>query len=196
MSLSIRMSLTQKPLVGGFAVLLVGMLALGTWLSGAIEKRMIHHEGELYALYVDSVLSDQVQSLASGGLLSDAGMLALDKLLHGTMLGERIVVFKLWSRDGRVLYSTDLTQIGLQSEIRPALAAAFRGETRSRMFTLEDEERRLQGARGSELIEIYAPVHQAKAGSILTVADIHQTTDVLAQAVGTAPLQSWLAGVV
>jgi len=193
MSFSVRMSLTHKPLVGGFAVLLVGMLALGSWLSGAIEKRVIRHEGELFALYVDSVLSDQVQSLAGGGLLSDAGMLALDKLLHGTMLGERIVAFKLWSRDGRVLYSIDLTQIGLRSEIVPALAAAFRGETQSRMFTLEDEERRLQGAHRSDLIEIYAPVHQAKAGSILTVAQIHQTTDVLAQSVGTAQRQSWMA---
>src|SRR4030065_1946665 len=99
MRFPVRMSLTHKPLVGGFAVLLVGMLALGTWLSGAIEKRVTHHEGELFASYVDSVLSDQVQSLAGGGSLSDAGMLALDKLLHGTMLGERIVGFKLWSRD-------------------------------------------------------------------------------------------------
>jgi len=192
MSFSARMSLTRKLLVGGFAVMLVGMLVLGTWLSGAIEKRMIHHEGELFALYVDSVLSDQVQSLAGGGLPSDAGMLALDKLLYGTRLGERIAAFKLWSRDGRILYSTDLTQIGLHSEIRPALAAAFRGETESRMFTLEDEERRLHGAQGSKLIEIYAPVHQPKTGSILTVAEIAQTTDVLAQTVGTARLQSWM----
>ncbi|TAN47828.1 MAG: sensor histidine kinase [Betaproteobacteria bacterium] len=174
-------------------MLLVGMLALGTWLSGAIEKRMIRHEGELFALYMDSVLSDQVQSLASGGLLSDAGMLALDKLLHGTMLGERIVAFKLWSRDGRVLYSTDLTQIGLRSEITPALAAAFRGETQSRMFALEDEQRRLQGAHGSELIEIYAPVRQPKTGLILTVAEIDQTTDILDQTVGAAQAQSWMA---
>ncbi|MGP1679790.1 MAG: sensor histidine kinase [Burkholderiales bacterium] len=193
MSFSVRMSLTHKPLVGGFAVLLVGMLALGTWLSGAIEKRVTHHEGELFAQYVDSVLSDQMQSLANGGLLSDAGMLALDKLLHGTSLAARIVAFKLWSRDGRVLYSTDLTQIGLRSEITPALAAAFRGETQSRMFMLEDEERRLQGAHGSELIEIYAPVRQPKTGSILTVAEIDQTTDVLDHAVGAAQAQSWIA---
>src|SRR3972149_11018595 len=114
MSFSARMSLTHSLLVGGFAVLLVGMLVMGTWLSGAIEKRVIHHEGELFALYVDSVLSDHVQALASGGLLSDADMLALDKLLHETTLGESIVAVKLWSRGGRVLYSTDLTQIGLQ----------------------------------------------------------------------------------
>jgi signal transduction histidine kinase len=193
MSFSARMSLTRKLLIGGFAVMLAGSLVLGNWLSGSIENRMIRHEGELFALYVDSVLSDQVQSLAGDGLPSDAGMLALDKLLYGTKLGERIVGFKLWSRDGRVLYSTDLTQIGLHSEIKPALAAAFRGETESRMLMLENEERRLHAAPGSKLIEIFAPVRQPKTGSILTVAEIDQTTDVLAQAVDTARLQSWMA---
>jgi len=182
MRFSSRMNLTHSLLVGSSAVLLVGMLVMGIWLSGATEKRLIDHEGELYALYVDSVLSDQAQALTSGGLLSDGDLLALDKLLHGTRLAERIVAFKLWSRDGRVLYSTDLTQIGLQSEITPPLAAAFRGGTQSRMFTQKDEE----------LIEIYAPVHQPKTGSIPMVAEIHQTTDILAQAVGAARLQSWM----
>ncbi len=193
MSFFARLGFTHRLLVGVFAVLLFGMLMLGTWLGGAIERRMIRHEGELFALYVDSVLSDQAQSLVDEGLLSDAAMLALDKLLYGTRFGERVAAFKLWSRDGRVLYSTDLTQIGLHSEINPALAAAFRGETVSRVFTPEDEERQVPGAHDSKLVEIYAPVHQPKTGSVLTVAELHQTTDVLAQAVDTARLQSWLA---
>ena len=192
MNVSSRMSLTHQLLAGGFAVLLVGTLVLGTGLSVMSENRVIQHEGELYALYVDSVLSDHAQALASGGLLSDSDMLALDKLLHGTRLGERVVGFKLWSRDGRVLYSTDLTQIGLQSQIRPALAAAFRGETQSRMFTQKDEEPGLRGAHGSELVEIYAPVHVPKTGTIPTVAELRQTSNALAQDVGTARLQSWM----
>lgn len=192
MRFSSRMNLTNSLLVGSSAVLLVGMLVIGIWLSGATEKRLINHEGELYALYVDSVLSDQAQALASGGLLSDGDLLALDKLLHGTRLAERIVAFKLWSRDGRILYSTDLTQIGLHSEIGPALAAAFQGATQSRTVTLRNEERRLPGEHGSELVEIYAPVHEPKTGSIPTVAEIDQTTDVLAEEVGKARLQSWM----
>jgi len=188
-----RLNLTHHLLAGSFAVLLVGTLVLGTGLSALIENRVIQHEGKLYALYVDSVLSDQAQALTSGGLLSDADMLALDKLLHATKLEERIMAFKLWSRDGRVLYSTDLTQIGLQSEIKPALAAAFRGEAQSRLLTQKDEEPRLQGAHGPELIEIYTPVHQPKTVAITMVAEIRQTTDVLAQHIGTARRQSWMA---
>ena len=67
MRFSSRMNLTNSLLVGSSAVLLVGMLVMGIWLSGATEKRLIDHEGELYALYVDSVLSDQAQALTRGG---------------------------------------------------------------------------------------------------------------------------------
>jgi signal transduction histidine kinase len=191
MSFLARISLTRYLLVGGFAVLLVGMLVMGTWISTAIEKRVIHHEGELFALYVDSVISDHVQSLAGGASLSDEDMIALDKLLYRTWLGERIVAFKMWSRDGRVLYSTDLTEIGVQSEIKPALAAAFRGETQSQMSTLSDGKRQAEGAQRPEVIEIFAPVHHPKTRSILAVSQIYQTGDVLARAVGTARRESW-----
>ncbi len=186
-----RISLTRYLLLGGFAVLLVGMLVMGTWISSAIEKRVIHHEGELFALYVDSVISDHVQSLASGASLSDDDMISLDKLLYRTRLGERIVAFKMWSPDGRVLYSTDLTEIGVQSEVMPALAAALRGETQSQMSTLSDGKRQAEGAQRPELVEIFAPVHHPKTRSILAVSQIYQTGDVLARAVGTARQESW-----
>ncbi len=192
MRFALRMNLTRALLAGSSAVLLVGMLVTGIWLSKAAEKKLIEHESALYAMYVDSVLSDQALALTGDGLLSDADMLALDRLLHGTRLAERIVAFKLWSHDGRVLYSTDLTQIGLRSEAGPALAAAFRGEAQSRILTLKDGDPRRQAEHGSDLIEIYAPLHQPKTGLIPTVAEIHQTTDVLDQAVGAVRLQSWM----
>ena len=187
-----RMSLTRYLLAGGFAVLLIGMLVMGTWLSSAVEKRVIYHEGELFALYVDSVVSDRVQSLADGGWLSDADILALDGLLYRTRLGRRIVAFTLWSRDGRILYSTDLTAIGEQFAPKSALAAAFRCETQSHLSSPGDEDRRPDGARLVDLIETYAPVHDPKAQSVLAVSQISQTTDVLARATGSARLESWI----
>ncbi len=186
------MSLTRYLLIGEFAVLLIVMLVMGTWLSGAIEQRVIQHEGELFALYVDSVLPDHVQSVASSGWLSEADIVALDKLLYRTKLGERIVAFKLWSRDGRVLYSTDLTEIGARSEPESALAAAFRGETQSHV----SPERQIAGASGPAIIETYAPVRDPKTESILAVSQISQSNDVLARAVGMARLQSWMVVIV
>jgi hypothetical protein len=113
-------------------------------------------------------------------------MLALDKLVHATRLGERIVAFKLWFR---VLYRTDLTAIGAQSGPSPALAAAFRGETQSHISALNDEQHQIKGTLRSEPIETYAPAHDPRTGSILAVSEIDQTTDVLVRAVGTGRLQ-------
>jgi hypothetical protein len=186
------MSFTRYLQIGGFAVLLTGMLVMGTWLSGAIEQRAIYHEGELFALYVDSVFSDRVESLAGGELLSDADIIALDKLLYGTKLGKRIVAFTLWSSDGHILYSTKLTSIGARFEPGPALAAAFRGESRSHMSARNDQEHQIEGTRGPALIETYAPVRDPRTQSILAVSQISQRTDVLAQVIGTARLQSWM----
>jgi len=186
------MSFTRYLQVGVFAVLPIGMLFMGAWLSGAIEQRVIYHEGELFALYVDSVFSDRVESLADGELLSDADIIALDKLLYGTRLRKRIVEFTLWSSDGHVLYSTKLTSIGARFEPGPALAAAFRGEIQSHMSARNDQERQIEGARGPALIEIYAPVRDPGTQSILAVSQISQTTDVLAQAIDTARRQIWM----
>ncbi len=187
-----RMSLTRYLLVGGFAVLMIGMLVMGTWLSDAVEKRVIYHEGELFALYVDSVVSDHIRSLTRGEALSDDDMLALDKLLYRTRLGQRIVGFKMWSRDGRILYSTDLTSIGSRFEPKPALLAAFRGETQSRRSVLDDDALAPESVPGPELIETWAPVHDPGTGTIPAVAEIYQTTDVLARAVGSARQESWM----
>ncbi len=186
------MSFTRYLQVGGFAVLLIGMLVMGTWLSGAMEQRVVYHEGELFALYVDSVFSDRVESLADGELLSDADIIALDKLFHGTKLGKRLVEFTLWSSDGHILYSTKLTSIGARFEPGPELAAAFLGETQSHMFVRNDQERQIEGARGPARIEIYAPVRDAGTQSILAVSQISETSDVLAQAISAARLQSWM----
>lgn len=191
MTLLARMNLTRTLLLGSAAVLLLGTLALGAWLGTASAKRLVAHEGELYALYVDSVLSDQSPALASGGLLSDADMLALDKLLHATRLAQRMVAFRLWSHDGRVLYSTDLTQIGTQSAPESALAAAFGGTAQSQLVTPKAGATQLVPTAGAELIEIYAPVHQPKTGDVIMVAQIDQTSAVLAHAVGVARWQSW-----
>ena len=196
MNLLARFSLVRLLLAGGFVVLLVGMLVMGTWLSSAIEKRVIHHEGAIFALYVESIISDHVDLRSSDGSLSDANMIALDRLFFGTKLGEHVVMVKIWSRDGRVLYSTNLELVGRQFEVKPALAAAFRGETLSHISALTDEEHESERQRWSQLIETYAPVHDRKSGSIMGVAEIYQTTDILARAVGTARLQSWIVVIV
>lgn len=187
-----RWGLVHLLLGGGAVILLAGMLVVGAWVEREIERGVIARAGMVASLYVDSVVSPHLQSLAGGGALRDADRASLDRLLGGTPLGEHIVAFKIWAPDGRVLYSTNPQLVGRRFETKPALAAAIAGEVHSQIADLDDPENELERARWSRLIETYAPVRAASSGEILAVAEFYQTTDELAREMRVARLRSWL----
>ena len=144
------------------------------------------------SLYVDSLVTPHLQSLAGNGELREADRAALDRLLSGTPLGQHIVAFKIWSPDGRILYSTNPALIGRQFPVRRVLAGAFAGQVHSRIADLTEPENEFERPQWPKLIETYAPVRAANTGKIMAVSEFYQTTDELAQEVRAARLRSWL----
>lgn len=192
MNLLARLSLVRLLLAGGAVILLAGMMVVGTWVGSEIESGVISRAGTVTSLYVDSLVSAHVQSLADGGELRDADRAALDRLLSGTPLGQHIVAFKVWAPDGRILYSSNPALAGRQFAVKPALAGAFAGEVRSGIADLAEPENEFESKRWSRLIETYAPVRAVSTGDIIAVSEFYQTTDDLAQEVGAARLRSWV----
>ena len=192
MNLLARLSLVRLLLAGGAVILLAGMLVVGAWVGSEIESGVISRAGAVTSLYVDSVVSPHLQSLASNGELREEDRAALDRLLTRTPLGQHIVAFKIWAPDGRIRYSTTPALAGRQFEVKPELAAAFAGQVRSQIANLSDPENEVERQQWSRLIETYAPVHAATTGSIVAVTEFYQTADDLAQEVRAARLRSWL----
>src|SRR5437899_1999448 len=58
-----RLSLAGRFLVASFVVLVLGMLVMGIWVGGAIERGVLNHSAAVTALYVNSVLSDYLEGL-------------------------------------------------------------------------------------------------------------------------------------
>ena len=192
MNLLARFSLVRLLLAGGAVILLAGMLVVGTWVEREIESGVISRAGIVTSLYVDSLVSAHLQSLAGNGELREADRAALDRLLSGTPLGQHIVAFKIWAPDGRILYSTNPALMGRQFEVKPALASAFAGQVHSHIADLAAPENEFERQQWRRLIETYAPVRAATTGKILAVSEFYQTTDDLAQEVRAARLRSWL----
>lgn len=192
MKLLVRFGLVRLLLAGGAVILLGGMLVVGTWVEREIESGVISRAGMVTSLYVDSLVSPQLQSLAGNGKLREVDRAALDRLMSGTPLGQHIVAFKVWSPDGTILYSTNAPLIGQRFEMKPSLAAAFAGQVHSQIADLADPENALERTNWSRLIETYAPVRAATTGKIVAVSEFYQTTDDLAQEVRAARLRSWL----
>jgi len=179
-------------LAGGAVILLTGMLVVGTWVESEIEKGVISRAGLVTSLYVDSFVSPHLQSLGENGSLREADRAALDRLLAGTSLGRHIVAFKIWTHDGRVLYSTNPSLIGRRFPVKAALAAALAGQVHSQIADLSEPENEFERKRWPQLLETYAPVRAANAESVVAVSEFYQTTDDLAREMRAARLRSWI----
>jgi signal transduction histidine kinase len=187
-----RLSLSRQYLVASFPILFVGMLALGWWVGRMIEQGVVHRMGALTSHYVESFVSPHLQHLAHHDSLDEAHRAALGTLLTDTPLGKRIVAFKIWDRQGRVIYSTNAASIGRAYPIGEGLAAALAGNVHSEISDLEASENEAERSQWSRLVETYSPIHAEKLGTVIAAAEIYQVTDELSGVIRDAQLRSWL----
>ena len=173
-------------------MLFLGMLVVGSWIAREIETGVASRAGLITSLFVQSYVSGYLQSLAQNGKLAESEDERLDYLLTGTPLGEQIVSVKLWSRDGRIIYSTNPYLVGKQFPVRPALAAAFRGEVHSELSDLTDPDNASERQLWSTLIDTHAPVRDPESGEVLAVVEFYHATDHLVREIAAAKRRSWI----
>lgn len=171
-------------------VLVAGAVIIGKWVSREIERGVVHRTGSLTALYVDSVVSPHLRSLDSGGQLSPEDRRALEDLLQQTSLGDKIVSFKVWSTDGRVLFATVPGETGNQYPVSGELRHALQGEVFSHLSSLDEVENELERARWSRLVETYSPA-RAEDGAVTSVVEFYQLPDELLSEVHSSQQRAW-----
>ena len=191
-SLWARLSLARQFLVASVLVLICGMTGIGWWVSGQIIEGVTHRTASTAALYVNSVLAPVVQGLVADGADVETRAAELDRLFNDTPLGKRIVAFKIWSLDSRVLYSTRPEQIGLVFPATPLLANAVDGQVGTELSSLEDEEDSLERGHGKALLETYTPVRVLGGDRIIAVAEFYEVADDLLASLRVARVKTWL----
>jgi signal transduction histidine kinase len=187
-----RTSLSTRFLLANLAILLAGGLLIGVWVGDQLERGIIARTASITALYVESFIEPAVGPLAAGGRLPDDQVRALDTLLTGTTLGDRIVSLRIWSPDGVVVYSPDATLIGRRFPVEGGLAEALSGEVVAELTDLQASENVQERTRFDHLIEMYVPVHESGTGRIVAVAEFYQLPQELDREVGDARLRTWL----
>ncbi len=186
-----RLDLAAQFLAVGTIVLLVGMAAIGVWVTGRIEDGVIANSAAATALYVDSVVAPLFDDLPANGRLTEGADRALDEVLGQGSLGDRLEVFKIWLPDGSVAYSSDPSQIGQRFTMSEHLREAFGGSVTAEFDRLEDEENAPERSRQFPLLEIYSPVRQAWSGEVIAVAEFYENAEELAAGLAAVRLQSW-----
>ena len=187
-----RWSLARQYLTASLLVVLAGVIITGAWIGHQIEESVLDRTAGITALYIDSVLSPSLQELATDDtVLSPSSTAALNHLYSDTALGQGVVLFKIWSLDGRVLYSPDATLLGREFPIDPGLARATHGEVVADMSSLSEPENAYERARFSRLVEVYAPVREVSDGRVIAVNEFYLLPDALDTEIRDAQLRSW-----
>jgi len=185
------MSLARRYLLANLAVVLTASVAVAVWVGVQIETSVLERTAGVTALYIDSFVEPQIATLATNSTLPSDNVEALDALLTSTELGSRVVSFRIWRPDGRIVYSPNRALIGQQFEAEGGLARALEGEVSAGISDLSGPENRYERERWSRLVETYVPVRERGGATILAVTEFYQLPDEIDAEVASARVASW-----
>ena len=186
------LSLAWQFVIAGGIGLLAVMLVVGLWVTSQIRDGVMHNSAATTALYVDSVIAPLLPDMRKSQELDDTVKRALDETLGQGALGKRLVSFKLWRRDGTILYSKDASLIGRQIKPNANLIAAFSGNVMVKYNTLEDEEDDKERSIGVPLLEIYNPVREPWSGEVVAVTEFYELSGDFEESLNSALRWTWL----
>ncbi len=187
-----QLTLARQFALAGSAVLCVSMAILGAWVADRIQRGVVDNTVAATAVYMHSFVEPLIQDLSSAQELSPAAIAGFRKLLNETPIGKRVSSIKIWSTEGRILFSKDEALIGRQFPMADDLQEALSGKIVGSLDELGDEENAHERNLGQPLIEIYVPMHANGTDRVIAVAEFYTPADALYRDVNRATMQSWL----
>lgn len=178
----LRLSLLQK-FAGSSLIVLV---AVGFFLAGhmasEIERATVADAGRQTSAYVQHLIVHQPQD--SEVVLSLSRVREAEEDLRGRPLGEDLVRIKVWSPDGRIIYSSDERQIGRTYILNPELKAALSDpdNVHAELSSLSKSENLLEREGFARLLEVYVPIRQ-QDGSVVGVFEAYFSAERLVERV-------------
>jgi signal transduction histidine kinase len=168
--------------VAQFAV--AGLLVLALFLVGTVLVfRSLGRTEALRDARQFAVLTGQgivEPALGERVLAGDAEALrSLDRIVQERVLGDRILRVKVWTVDGRIVYSDESRLIGETFGLDDSKLEVLRtGAARAELSSLEGEENRFEQGFG-DVYEVYLPI-RAPDGTPLLFETYQRTSSVVA----------------
>lgn len=187
-----QLSLARQYMMASSLVLLGCTIGIGWWISQEIEAGIINETSATTSLYMNSFVAPLVQELSSRDEIAEDNVARLDALIKETPLGRYVVSFKIWSKGGRVVYSTDRSIVGKLFDMGPHAERAWSGTVATEISPLGDEEHVGERKYGTRLLETYSPIRSEKNNEIIAVAEFYQTTDILDAQIARTRLNGWI----
>lgn len=188
-----NLSLARRFLLVSLVLVVVGGAAVAWVLGQLIETSAINRTTSVTALYVESFVAPELQSLANTSSLTQPEIDSLQNLLSpNSPVGNRIVAFRIWSTGGTILYCSPYSQlIGRNFGMEGDRGRAAQGAVTGDISNLTDPENVYERQHWSHLLEIYMPVRASRSSLIIAVAEFYQNPDDLEGEVNHDRLVAW-----
>ncbi|WP_169308869.1 LuxR C-terminal-related transcriptional regulator [Paracoccus gahaiensis] len=185
-----RASLATRFAVVGGLVLSVFMGLAGWLLTDHIRQVVVRNTATAAALYMDSFLHPLVEDHVAGTAPSPAMRRALSEVLPATVMGDRILSYKVLAQGGLVIAASNPDLIGRSFPPSEELAQAWSG----RIAAIFEEEDLAEHALSVPLLKIYSPIRADWTGEIIAVAELYVADPALKADLSAARAMA-LAGV-
>lgn len=187
-----RLSLSQQFGVAASVVIGLGMALLGTVVAERIKTGVVENSAKSAALYMHSYIEPLVQELADAPTLSPATQRSLTNLLASTPRRSRLLLLKVWNRDGQIVFSSEPSLIGKTFPISSRLAQAWSGKVDVEFDDLHHAENEYERTKNVPFIEIYVPMYRHGTDNVIAVSEFYENAVELRAAVNQSRLHSWL----
>ncbi len=184
-------SLSEEFALISFIVLLLGALIIGWWVAWNIERGVIQQTALTTMKFQDSFVSRLIGELSKTDHLNQDSIALLENFDQNSPVGRQIAYFNIWGKDGRLVYSSDLSQIGKVLPPRIEITNAWRDQVSWDMVDPKELEYTVLDKKKGDLIVIFSPIHQARSDRILAVAEIYLYTEALQSLIFRSQVQSW-----
>lgn len=185
-------NLLTRFVVTSSALMLGGMLALGSWMAQRIETGVVNNAAATAALFVNSLVKASVQDLATGPTISRDHEKSLDKLLQPAAGNSQIARLMIWKGD-TIVYSTDRNLVGKSFSSTPKRQRAWAGQIEAEYKRLDQPEHAPRLTPHQSLLEIYVPVRLGETNQIIALAEVYHSAPELEADIRSARFGSWLS---
>jgi signal transduction histidine kinase len=182
----------QRFMLASLVILVLGMLGLGWWVCQEIQTGVVQQTATNVALFVSGVVEPNVQELVTGDNITPEHQATLAHLMTDTSLGQHITAVKVWDKQGRVVYASDVQNIGRTFPVDANLMHALHGWVAADISTLNQPENIYDHDRGQRRLETYSPVRRTGTSQVIGVVEFYQTVDALDRDLATVQRNSWL----
>ncbi len=167
------LDLTTQFLIVATLIVCGSMAILGEWLSSQIAANQLRSRAESGALYMEGFLAGHIDEGPEGPRVSDERQRELDRLLIGTDLATRVEGFRIWERDGTVLYSTDKLLMGKRLPSKD-IEQAFSGRVVAQLENGHNDDDGGGQREQRPLIEIYGPIYRSNVHEVMAVGELYE----------------------